>query len=107
MEKCNSKQYFSEEVHAYLDPVLEQLMESPQNQKWLRHAGQKGGSTAFVLTAAMYAEDKKGNQTEIAVFANDLNMIEQIKISRKMNSFKLELLRDSSFQSKVNKELGT
>ena len=37
------------------------------------YAGQKGGSTAFVLTNSLYGTDKKGNKIEI-VF-----MIEQFK----------------------------
>ncbi|RWR08963.1 hypothetical protein [Siminovitchia fortis] len=66
-----------------------------------------GGSTAFVLTNAMYAEDKKGNRTEFAFFANDLGMIEQMQLTRKLNSFQLKILTDPSFRSKVKKKLGT
>lgn len=41
---------------------MEQLMQNPKNQKWLLHGGQKGGSTAFVLTLAAYTTDKEGNR---------------------------------------------
>lgn len=105
LEKLNSKNYFSEDVHKYLDPVMEQLMQNPNNQEWLTHAGQKGGSTAFVLTLAAYAEDKKGNQTEIAFFANDLNTMEQLKLSNSMNSFQLKFLTDEGFRIRLKKEL--
>lgn len=105
LEKLNSKNYFSEDVHKYLDPVMEQLMLNPKNQEWLKHAGQKGGSTAFVLTLAAYAEDKKGNQTEIAFFANDLNKMEQLKLSNSMNSFQLKFLTDEGFRMRLKKEL--
>lgn len=107
MEKLNSKQYFSKETHTFLDPVMEGLMQNPQNREWLKHAGQKGGSTAFVLTKAMYAEDKKGNRTEFAFFANDLGTIEQMQLTKKLNSFQLEILTNPSFRSKVEKILGT
>lgn len=107
MEKLNSKQYFSKEIHTFLDPVMEGLMQNPQNREWLKHAGQKGGSTAFVLTKAMYAEDKKGNRTELAFFANDLGTIEQMQLTKKLNSFQLEILTNPSFRSKVEKEFGT
>ncbi len=106
MEKLNGKQYFSRETHTFLDPVMEGLMQNPQNREWLKHAGQKGGSTAFVLTKAMYAEDKKGNRTELVLFANDLGTIEQMQLTKKLNSFQLEILTDPSFRSKVEKELG-
>ncbi|MEK5433608.1 serine hydrolase [Lysinibacillus sp. FSL R7-0073] len=105
LEKLNSKNYFTEDVHKYLDPVMEQLMQNPRNQGWLTHAGQKGGSTAFVLTLAAYAEDKEGNQTEIAFFANDLKTMEQIKLSTSMNSFQLKFLTDEKFRVRLQREL--
>lgn len=104
MEKLNSKKYFPEKVHHYLDPVLEQLMKNPYNKEWLKHAGEKGGSTAFVLTVAMYAEDKEGNRTEIAFFADDLSQWEQLKLQQKMNSFQLKLLTDPSFRKRISNE---
>lgn len=104
LEKLNNKNFFSAEVHKYLDPVMEQLMQNPKNQEWLTHAGQKGGSTAFVLTLAAYAEDKEGNQTEIAFFANNLNTLEQIKLSNSMNSFQLRFLTDDKFRKRLKKE---
>lgn len=105
MNKLNSKTHFNENIHKYLDPVMEQLMKNENNREWLIHAGQKGGSTAFILTNAMYATDKKGNQTEIAFFANDLTIIEQEKLSRNINGFQLKFLRDGKFREHVKKEL--
>jgi len=35
LEKLNNKNFFSAEVHKYLDPVMEQLMQNPKNQEWL------------------------------------------------------------------------
>jgi len=105
LEKLNDKNYFTEDVHKYLDPVMEQLMQNPKNQEWLLHAGQKGGSTAFVLTLAAYTKDKEGNQTEIAFFANNLNRIEQTKLSKNMNSFQLKFLTDEKFRLHLQKEL--
>lgn len=105
MEKLNSKTYLAEDIHIHLDPVLEQLMEDPRNQEWLLHAGQKGGSTAFVLTMAMYATDKDNNQTEITFLSNNLSPIEQTKLTRNMNSFQLKLLKDEDFREKVRQEL--
>jgi D-alanyl-D-alanine carboxypeptidase len=105
MKKLNSKVYFSESVYQYLDPVMEQIMRNPNNCEWLVHAGQKGGSTAFILTIAMYATDKDGNQTDIAFFANDLTPVEKAKLSRNMNGFLLKFLKDSKFRAHIKKEL--
>ncbi|WP_102275357.1 serine hydrolase [Cytobacillus massiliigabonensis] len=105
MRKLNSKEFFHKDVHEHLDPIMEQIIENPANREWLVHAGQKGGSTAFVFTVAMYATDKKGNQTELAFFANDLTLIEQEKLSRVMNEFQLKFLKDSEFRNFVKSEL--
>lgn len=105
MEKLNTKKYFNEDIHKYLDPVMEQLMENPNNREWLVHAGQKGGSTAFIITKAMYATDKDGNRAELAFFANDLTSIEQVKLSKNMNAFQLKFLKDEEFRKHIKKEL--
>ena len=106
MRKINSRTYFNQEVHSYLNPCLEGLMQNPSNQAWLKHAGKKGGSTAFVLTEALYATDKKGNTTEIAYFMNDLNIIQNTKLKRGMNDFVLKILTKKDFLDEVVKRLG-
>ncbi|MFJ7736559.1 serine hydrolase [Lysinibacillus sp. NPDC097287] len=105
MDKLNSKEYYNENIHKYLDPVMEQLMKNPANREWLVHAGQKGGSTAFIVTNAMYATDKDGNKTELAFFSNDLNLLEQAKLTRKLNGFQLKFLTDAEFRTYVKEEL--
>ncbi|WP_042478823.1 serine hydrolase [Bacillus ndiopicus] len=105
MNRLNNKTYFSKEVYQYLDPVMEQLMESEGNRKLFTHAGQKGGSTVFVLTVAMYATDKKQNKTELAFFSNDLSIVEQKKLSQNLNSFQLKFLTDAAFRDRVKSEL--
>ncbi|KGR82164.1 serine hydrolase [Lysinibacillus odysseyi] len=105
MAKLNSKDYFPPKVHANLDPITEQLMQNPQNQSWLRHAGQKGGSTKFVLTKAMYATDKQENQTEIVLLLNELSFFEQIILSRNLNAFQLKVLSDPAFIKKMKKTI--
>ncbi len=105
MKLLNSKNYFSREVHSYLDPVMEQVMKNPSNREWLQHAGQKGGSTAFVFTISMYAADKEGNRTEMAFLANDLSNLEFEKLSKNMNSFQLEFMTNSEFRDSVKEKL--
>ncbi|EWG08675.1 D-alanyl-D-alanine carboxypeptidase [Cytobacillus firmus DS1] len=105
MKLLNSKSYFSKEVHSYFDPVMEQLMKNPSNREWLQHAGQKGGSTAFVFTISMYATDKEGNRIEMAFLANDLSNLEFKKLSNNMNSFQLEFMTNSEFRKSVKEKL--
>lgn len=101
MEKLNAKKYFSAEAQKRLDAIMEGLMENPHNQEWLTHAGQKGGSTLFVLTNAAYATDKKGNTTVIVFFANELDDITRIKLENNLNEFNLKLLTDEEFRMKL------
>lgn len=101
MAKLNSKSFLSKEVHAYLDPVLEQIMKEPANQQWLLHAGKKGGSTAFVLTEAMYATAKEGGHMELAFFSDGLTVLEQAKLLRALNTFERELLQNESYRQKI------
>ena len=44
------------------------------NQQRFAHLGAKGGSTAFILNDAMYAEDHNGNQIEMVIFTDDLSL---------------------------------
>ena len=105
MRKINTKTYFDVEAQRYLDEVMEGLMENPANRKWLEHAGMKGGSTAFVLTKAFYATDKKGNKTELAYFFNDLDFLENTRLQGSMNEFELKILTNKEFRNKINSEL--
>lgn len=101
MQKINSRTYFDEQTHQYLDEVMEFLLENPTNRQWLEHSGMKGGSTAFVLTKALYATDKKGNKTELAYFMNDLGFLENTRLQMSLNEFELKILTDSDFREEV------
>ena len=105
MKKINSKTYFDSETQKYLDEVMEGLMENPANRTWFKHAGMKGGSTAFVLTKASYATDKKGNTTELAYFFNGLEFLENTRLQGSMNEFELKILTDKEFRNKIKTEL--
>lgn len=43
LEKLNSKNYFTEDVHKYLDPVMEQLMQNPRIKNGLHMQVKKEG----------------------------------------------------------------
>ena len=105
LDKMNSRTYFSQEVHNYLNPVMETLMQNPDNQSWLAHAGMKGGSTAFVLTKANYATDKKGNTTELAYFMDELGFFDGMKLQKSINEFELNILADEEFRNELVTQL--
>ena len=96
----NNRRYFTEETYAILSEVLESVMENPANQQWLKHAGMKGGSTAWVLTKALYATTKSGTKLEMTYFFNDLTIPENQKLQKWMNAFELKILSDQAFRKK-------
>jgi D-alanyl-D-alanine carboxypeptidase len=101
MRKFNSRTYFPPEVHGYLDDVMEFLLRNPANAAWLAHAGMKGGSTAFTLSKAMYATDKKGNRTTLTYFMHGLNYLESTTLTAAMNDFELNLLTSEAFRKEL------
>jgi D-alanyl-D-alanine carboxypeptidase len=105
MKKINSRKYFSEQTQKYLDEVMEYILDNPANKEWLEHSGMKGGSTAFVLTKALYATDKKGNKTEMVYFLNNLSVLEITRLQMSMNEFELKILTNKEFREIVKTEL--
>jgi len=101
MKKINSKTYFTEKTHEYLDEVMEYVMDNPANQSWLKHVGMKGGSSAWVLTMSVYGTDLKGNRMELAYFFNELDMGQNMKLQNSMNDFLLNIMRDENFREKI------
>lgn len=106
MAKLNGGSHFSPEVHRYLDPVMEGLMENPANRELFHRAGRKGGSTAYVLTDAIYATAKDGTRTELALFFNDLDAVQMMKLSTSLNAFELKLLTDPLYAETVARKIG-
>ncbi|SEC17143.1 D-alanyl-D-alanine carboxypeptidase [Tenacibaculum sp. MAR_2009_124] len=105
MHKINSRTYFSKETHSYLDEVMEFPLDDPTNGQWFHHLGMKGGSTAFVLTKALYATDKEENTTELSYFINDLNFIENRRLQMSMNEFESGILTNEEFREQLKNEL--
>lgn len=84
-----------------LEYVLSMLMENEANQEWLKRAGKKGGSTIYILTDALFAEDIVGNKYELVIFFNDLKWYEAFKLMKSLNEFELKLLSDKSFRDEL------
>ncbi|UNL82905.1 serine hydrolase [Priestia koreensis] len=104
MNRLNNRE-LSPKVHQYLDPLLEWPMKSPQIQQDFQRFGAKGGSTAYVLTDALYATSKDGEKTAIAIFLKDLTPSQQEKLQKSIEAFEYRLLTDAAYQTHVEKQL--
>lgn len=104
MQKVNNK-LFPESVSEEMEYLLGALMENPVNQTWLKRAGKKGGSTQYILTDALFAEDKNGNKFEMAIFFNKLEWYETQKLMNSLNGFELQLLSDKMFREEIYERL--
>ncbi len=101
----NNRAFFDDDTYAVLSGVLETVMENPANKTWLKHAGMKGGSTAWVLTKAIYATTQKGEKIEMAYFFNNLTINENDMLQGWMNSFELDVLSKAEFRKKISEAL--
>lgn len=106
MKILNTKEGLDERGQKYFDEIMEYVMANPANQSWLKHLGMKGGSTAFVLTKAVYAEDLEGNTLELAYFFNELGIFDQGPLQGAMNAFELAILNDEEFRKTINIKFG-
>ncbi|MEH6944292.1 hypothetical protein [Bacillus sp. JJ722] len=75
------------------------------NHERFVHLGAKGGSTAFILNDALYAENHNGDKIEMVIFTDDLNSWQGMLIRNNMNSFESKLLGSEDYRLKVQKEL--
>lgn len=107
MEKLNTKSVLPKEVNQHLDPILEFVMENPLNQEWLKHSGSKGGSTASLLTKALYATDKEGNRIHLSYFLSDLSALETVQLQMSMNAFELAILQEEEFRMQIREVVNT
>ncbi|MFD1363423.1 serine hydrolase [Lentibacillus salinarum] len=95
VRKMNEGLYFPFRIWEHLQPIMEWPMDGKKNQKRFKSLGGKGGSTAYILTYAFYAEDKQGNKTELAVFFNDIYGYETVKLSNSSSAFQSAVLTGS------------
>ncbi len=90
--------------------TLRDIMEWPMqlnedNHKRFTHLGSKGGSTLFVLNNAMYAENLNGDQYELVLLTDELNLIKRLLLSNNRKSFESKLLNQKDYRLKVQQEL--
>jgi len=75
-----------------------------EKQERFAHLGAKGGSTAFVLNNALYAEDHDGNRIEMVLLMDDLNDWNGMLLRENMNSFETKLLESEDYRQEVQEE---
>ena len=93
MQQIQGRTLLDSNAHAVLQTLLEWPMEAfDSNKERFVHLGAKGGSTAFVLTYALYAEDKAGNTTQLVFLFNDLSSVESTLLQAQLTDFQLRAL---------------
>ena len=105
MQKILSRQFFDAETQAVLESIMEWPMAYAGNKQLFNHLGQKGGSTAFVLTDAFYAAPKKGSKLACAFFFNDLSTAENTLVNKNFGDFEASILTDADFRKNLAKAL--
>lgn len=105
MKKINSRTYFDSRTQDLLESIMEWPMAYPGNQQSFLRFGQKGGSTAFVLTDAFFATDKSGNTIECAFFFNNLSIQEDQMINKNFGNFESAILKNAEFRQKLTSAL--
>ena len=105
MQKMVSRKYFKQETQAILESIIEWPMEFAGNQERFFHFGQKGGSTAFVLTDAFYASPKNGKQLACSFFFNKLTASENILINKNFGTLEGNILTNAAFRKKLYERL--
>lgn len=69
------------------------------------HLGGKGGSTAFILNDALYAENHNGDKIEMVILTDDLSLWQGMLMQNNMKSFESKLFGSEDYRLKVQKEL--
>lgn len=101
MTMLNKKGHYSEEFYEELDAIFS--LDSAN--KAIKRAAQKGGSTAFVLNQAVYAEDEDGNRFEMVLFTNDLNLSELEVAAMQAQALTDKLVTKEVFREEVREAL--
>ncbi len=103
LQKINHEM-LPQQAQAEMEYTMGSLMENEANQQWLRRAGKKGGSTAYILTDALYVENKEDDNFELVIFFNELKWYESYKLMKSLNEFELKMLTDEQFRTKLTSE---
>ncbi|TDB69033.1 serine hydrolase [Arundinibacter roseus] len=106
MEKIQSRAYFDSTTQQTLETVMEWPMEAfDSNREKYARLGAKGGSTAFVLTYALYATDKQGNRTILVFFFDNLTFVENQMLQAQLTTFQQKIMSGSAAEQKEIREI--
>lgn len=97
LEKINSRNYFTPQMQG----EIENIFKGTVGEGMFEFAGQKGGSTAFVLTNSFYGTDKKGNKIEIVFMMNNLSEKAFEKLLSNMDYFIRDIVISEEFRNKL------
>lgn len=103
MQKINSRSYFDKGVQVILESLMEWPMAYPAIKASFLHVGQKGGSTSYIQTDALYFTDKNNNKVACAFFFNDLTTEEQKIINSNFPAFEAGILLNAAFRENLVK----
>ncbi|KOS29431.1 D-alanyl-D-alanine carboxypeptidase [Bacillus anthracis] len=96
MEKINSRKYFPKPMQEEIENIFKGTV---KNSKF-EYAGQKGGSTAFVLTKSLYTTDKKGNKVEVVIMFNDIeDQVAYQKLRNNVDYFIRDIITSEEFEN--------
>ena len=105
MQKIASRKFFTPETQSVLESIMEWPMDFAGNKAQFFHLGQKGGSTSFVLTDALYASPKNGNQLACCFFFNKLTESESVLIKKNFGALEGNILTNATFRNKLSEAL--
>lgn len=100
----------NDELPAVAAETVRDLLEWPmemneENLDYFAHLGAKGGSTAFILNDAMYAENHNGDRIEMVLLTDDLSIWQSMLMDHNLNSFEARLFGSEDYRLEVQKEL--
>ncbi|MBM7699506.1 serine hydrolase [Kurthia huakuii] len=102
MELLNTRAIYDDAFYDVLDPIIDTAKVNPRRYK---QYAEKGGSTAWVLTMAMYATKVNDTTMQLAFFANTESLKEQRKLQRTIHRFIGKFVTDARFREYVRDEL--
>ncbi|MEI2315653.1 serine hydrolase [Bacillus paramobilis] len=98
MEKINSRKYFPKPMQE----EIENIFKGTVNNSKFEYAGQKGGSTAFVLTKSLYTTDKKGNKVEVVIMFNGIeDQVAYQKLRNNVDYFIRDIITSEESKNKL------
>jgi D-alanyl-D-alanine carboxypeptidase len=106
-KQLNRRLIFDSNFYKVFSRVYESGMETQSYKKRYLHMGQKGGSTAFVLTLNSYATALNGDKVEMAIFINNLSEKENEKLQNFLFPFQTTVLTNPAFRKKLQSQFQT